>query len=236
MERYQELLHKQWKEVFYDSGKDDYKKHWFKDGLVALIINDENGMTFKAGPMFDNDAHHDVLWTKEIFEGDLKIEYDFTRLDKEARCVNIIYIQASGMGQLPYYEDIAEWKELRSVPAMDKYYSKMHTYHISYAAFTNDNKITPGYIRARRYMADKLEGTEIKPDYSPEGFFEPGVKHHFTIIKKGQELFMHISNNVNKKLCYWNNRELKPINKGRIGLRQMATRQSRYENIKIFKL
>ena len=39
-------------------------------------------MTLTAGPEFRNDAHHMVLWTKDSFEGDLRIEYASTRLDE----------------------------------------------------------------------------------------------------------------------------------------------------------
>ena len=87
-----------------------------------------------------------VLWTKQSFKGDLKIEYDYTRLDNETRCVNILYIQATGSGEEPYVKDITEWNELRRVPAMKMYFDHMHAYHISYAAWRGD------YIRGRRYL------------------------------------------------------------------------------------
>lgn len=34
-------------------------------------------MTLTAGPEFKNDAHQIVLWTRDSFEGDVKIEYDY---------------------------------------------------------------------------------------------------------------------------------------------------------------
>ena len=130
-----------------------------------------------------------VLWTRESFEGDLKIEYDYTRLDSETRCVNILYIQATGSGEEPYAKDITEWSELRRVPAMRMYFNHMNTYHISYAAFPN-NEDTTQYIRGRRYMpnATGLEGSNLDPDYFPEGLFEPRVPHKITVIKKDFEI------------------------------------------------
>ena len=78
-----------------------------------------------------------VLWTEDEFQGDVKIEYEYTRLDNETNCVNILYIQASGSGEAPYHEDITQWYQLAAcrVLAMRMYFDHMHTYHISYAAF-----------------------------------------------------------------------------------------------------
>ena len=72
-----------------------------------------------------------VLWTRNSFTGDLRIDYSYTRLDDETRCVNILYIQATGYGEGQYAKDISKWNGLRRVPAMRMYFDHMHTYHIS---------------------------------------------------------------------------------------------------------
>ena len=77
----------EWKEVFSDPCTGEWKERWFLGGEIGTVTNGQEGMTLTAGPEFRNDAHHMVLWTKESFEGDLKIEYDYTRLDSEKRCV-----------------------------------------------------------------------------------------------------------------------------------------------------
>jgi hypothetical protein len=173
-----------------------------------------------------------VLWTKESFQGDLRIDYEYTRLDFETRCVNIIYIQATGSGEEPYVKDITEWNALRRVPAMSMYYDHMHTYHISYAAAPGSDK---EYIRARRYMPNKtgLEGTELTPDYAPKGLFEPGVPHQITIVKKERDLFMRIENADQVYYCHMANPHLPVVTEGRVGLRHMFTRSARYKNIRI---
>nr|MCU0750285.1 hypothetical protein [Akkermansiaceae bacterium] len=155
-----------WKEVFSDLCTGDWQKQWFLDGGVGTVTTGPEGMTLTAGPEFGNDAHHMVLWTKQSFEGDLKIEYDYTRTDKETRCVNILYIQATGIGKGPYARDISRWNELRKVPAMATYFNHMHAYHISYAAFPNSGENRVSYLRARRYLpeGDGLKGTEMAPD------------------------------------------------------------------------
>ncbi len=192
-------------------------------------------MTLTAGPEFKNDAHHMVLWTKESFEGDVKIEYDYTRLDNENRCVNILFIQATGSGDGPFATDITKWNDLRKVPAMRTYYDNMHTYHLSYAAFDNDGKATQSYIRGRRYMPLKsgLKGTDLEPDYYSDTLFAKGVKHHITVIKKDRELLMRVENPEEVVYCRMVNSTLPPVTEGRIGLRHMFTRSARYENFTI---
>ena len=141
-----------WMLRFQDSCTDDWRHLWTLDGLEANVKNSDQGMHFSAGPEFRNDAHHAVLWTKQSFEGDVKIEYAYTRTDSETRCVNILYIQATGNGEGPYAKDISKWSELRQVPMMRTYYENMNTLHISYAAFPNSED-SSSYIRARRYPA-----------------------------------------------------------------------------------
>ena len=231
---YEATNRQSWKTVFFDSGTENWKDKWFLDGEVGKVSTGPSGMTLTAGPEFKNDAHHMVLWTKGTFAGDLKIEYDYTRLDSETRCVNILYIQASGSGKAPYVKDISAWNELRRVPSMRTYYNNMNTYHISYAAFPN-NEDTTSYIRGRRYMPNKngLKGTELKPDYYPEGLFEPGVPHKVAVIKKEKDILLRVQNPDGVRYFRMTNADLPPVTEGRIGLRHMFTRSSRYSNFRV---
>ena len=192
-------------------------------------------MTLTAGPEFKNDAHHMVLWTKQSFAGDLRIEYDYTRLDKETRCVTILYIQATGSGKAPYARDIATWSKLRRVPSMKTYYNHMNTYHISYAAFPNSGENRESYIRGRRYIPEKqgLKGTELRPDYHPTGLFATGITHHVTVIKKDRDLLMRVENPDQVYYCHMTNPKLPVVTEGRLGLRHMFTRSARYKNLRV---
>ena len=85
--------------------------------------------------------------------------------------MNILYIQATGSGEEPFVKDITEWNELRRAPAMRMYFDHMNTYHISYAAFPN-NEDTTSYIRARRtathvYPFSRLQEFENKCSWEP---------------------------------------------------------------------
>ncbi|MDA8736269.1 DUF1961 family protein [Opitutales bacterium] len=224
-----------WKEVFFDSLTEDWQQQWTLDGEVATAVNTPEGIELRAGPEFKNDAHHMVLWTKESFEGDVKIEYEFTRLDSESTGVNILYIQATGSGEEPYKTDISEWADLRRVPSMKLYFNYMNTYHISYAAFPNPDDVTDDYIRARRYMPHKtgLRGTDLAPDYIHNGFFATGVPHKMTVIKQDKNLYMRISNAEKTRYFHWHNDKLPAIETGRIGLRLMFTRASKFKDFRV---
>ena len=132
-------------------------------------------------------------------------------------------------------KDITKWNELRKVPAMRMYFDHMNTYHISYAAFGNAGDSDQQYIRARRYMpnATGLKGSDLEPDYFPEGLFKQDVPHKITVIKKNRELFMKVENAEQTYYCHMTNPDLPPITEGRIGLRHMFTRSARYKNIRI---
>lgn len=224
-----------WQSTFTDDCTGDWTEQWFLDGEVGTVTNGPDGMELTAGPEFKNDAHHMVLWTQDNFTGDVKIEYDYTRLDQATNCVNILYIQATGSGEEPYVKDITEWNELRRVPAMRMYYDHMHTYHISYSANPNEGDDNRAYIRARRYMpnATGLKGSNLEPDYFPQGLFETGVPHKITVIKKARDLYMKVENAEQTLYCHMNNPDLPEISAGRIGLRHMFTRSARYKNIRI---
>ncbi len=70
-----------WRETFSDGCTGDWKAKWFLDGEIASVTTSEKGMQLTAGPQFKNDAHHSVLWTKDSFDGDLRIEYEYTQPD-----------------------------------------------------------------------------------------------------------------------------------------------------------
>ncbi|MFC2128141.1 DUF1961 family protein [Bacteroidota bacterium] len=225
-----------WNLAFEDDCTKDWTKHWTLDGLIATVENSKKGMHFTSGPEYKNDAHHGVLWTKESFTGDVKIEYDYTRTDQATKCVNILYIQATGDEAGVYEKDISKWSTLREIPAMKTYFENMNVFHISYSAFGNQEN-SFHYVRARRYPKpdDKpFKVTQIEPSYDKQGYFKSGQTYHITAIKTKEHLFFKMENKDGVELFTWNISSIKPINEGRIGLRQMFTRSSIYKNFKIY--
>jgi hypothetical protein len=175
-----------------------------------------------------------------VFEAEyLKIEYNFTRIDTKhsGNTVNIIFILAQGGGPKPL--DILEWAHERKEPRMNYYYNFMDTYHVSYSVMQEESVPAEQdkYIRGRRYMPSTggaLNGTELTPEYMNVPLFEPGVTYKMTFIKTGRELFLQVTGNGKDMVFYFDTSTFPPINKGRVGLRQMYTRVSRYSDFKIF--
>ena len=227
-----------WKLKFSDPCTDDWQTNWFLDGELATIEHSEKGMNFSAGPINRNDAHHAVLWTKESFEGDIKLEYNYTRTDSQLVNVNILYIQATGIGKDSFDIDISKWNDFRTVPTMSKYYNYMKTIHISYAAFkmVNDDP-EDDYIRVRQYpVTDQItfDDMAVEPDYFKTGLFLPGVTYKITVIKTKTMLFMTMEGNDMLKKYAWKLNKPESISEGRIGLRHMFTRSANYSNFKIY--
>lgn len=225
-----------WKLAFEDNCTRNWTDNWFLDGKYATVENSEDGMSFSAGPEAGNDAHHAVLWTKESFKGEIKIEYDYIRTDSAVKYVNILYIQATGDGEGEFVEDISKWNNLREIPAMDIYFENMNLLHISFAAFENDGK-GHYYVRARRYPKSKdqeFNKIVIEPSYDYKGFVKTNQLYHITAIKSGRMMFFKMESKDGVEVFSWDLSEIKPVTEGRIGLRHMYTRSAIYKNIKIY--
>ena len=222
------LLGRAWEEAFADRCTGDWRAKWFLDGKRAVVTSGAEGMTI------DTAKGYAVLWTKQSFEGDLRIEYDFTRLDANDKGVNILYVQATGDGQNGCVEDIAKWSDRRALAAMSDYFQNMHTYHVSYATGLKSD-----YVRGRRYLplANKgLKGTEIGKSYENTGLFaKPNEKIHVTVVKTPRDLFIRFEHPDRTMVCHFENADKPPIEIGRIGLRLMPSRKSRFENFRVFQ-
>lgn len=232
----EDLISDEWNVAFEDNCTDDWTTNWILDGKRATIENTPYGMHFEAGPEAGDDAHHAVLWTKEAFTGDIKIEYDYTRTDAANKYVTLLYIQATGDEEAAFAKDIMEWNNLREVPAMKTYFENMKLLHISYAAFGNKGDGFY-YVRARQYPKPKNKPfavTQIQPSYDYKGFFKTNQKYHVTAIKSGKMLYFKIESMDGEELFSWDLSDLTPITAGRIGLRHMYTRSAIYKNFKVY--
>lgn len=246
--------------LFYDPMTSDWQDNWFLDGENGTLTHTREGLIYAAGtymyPDMDNrtyeqrvemSKHHTILWTKESFEGDVIVSFECTRLDTSSFGVNIVYLQAQGIGRDGYLEDIYEWRDQRKVASMGTYSNYMNLLHISYnvGGFT-----APSYIRARRYPQNDDIGlrwgmTPLKPDYDDEGaIMLPGKKYIVEIEKTDESLVFRIFDGASKKLlkeCPWDTTQIpelmepKVIKEGRIGLRQMSTKENVYKNFRVLR-
>lgn len=224
-----------WKRVFSDPGTHAWEANWFLDGLRSTVTNTPEGMVLRSGPVAEGDASHAVLWTKPSFVGDLRVEYDFTRLDSATNHVGvcILYLQATGTGVGPHVEDIHAWRDLRQVPKMSLYFNHMNAYHVSYACTGGKDF---NYVRARRYPAkgnfDK--DTRLLPSYEHVDLFKPGETWHLVFEKIDRQLTFTATKSDEKHVWKWDASGFPPVTGGRLGLRQMLGRESRYANFEVF--
>lgn len=238
-----------WNQSFEDNFSSDWKNLWFLDGEKASLKSGNGKLEFRAGSIPASDHDHSVLWTHRDFEGSLKIEFDFVRKDSATKYVNILYLLASGSGIEPYKEDIATWKNLRSIPAMNKYFNGMNALHLSFAAFENNNTDPESdYIRVRRYMplaGNGLNNTELNPDYFKSSVFKPEVNYHIELIflqnadkpkPESSTLILKVSGDAETKFFTWNENPYPALSKGKIGIRLMGSRSSEFSNFKVSEL
>lgn len=227
-----------WELKFEDNCTKNWKNNWHLDGLIAKVENTPKGMHLQAGPEFGTDAHHMVLWTKESFEGDVKIEFEYTRTDSETKAVNILYIQATGKEEGEFVKDIFKWNDLRTVPSMRTYFDNMKALHISFSAFPN-NENTQDYVRARRYPVTAERGfgqLEIPATYFDTGLFKTNETYKITVIKTDSKLLFKVEGKDLTKTFSWDTSQLKPLIEGRIGLRHMYTRSAFYKDFKVYEM
>ena len=123
---------------------------------------------------------------------------------------------------------------------MSTYYNNMNLWHVSYAAFGNGNeKEKKDYMRARRYpvlKGKKFKDTEVGSSYDDTGLFKDGIKYHMTVIKKDDLLYIEVEGDGKSKLFTWDFSDFPQVSEGRIGLRHMWTRSSKYANFTVSQL
>lgn len=227
----------EWKQEFSFNGDSEWSESWFLEGERASITCDSDGMLFSAGPTVGDHADHAVLWTKQEFSGDVRVEYDYSRVDslEDSPTVNILYLQATGLGTENNPEDIYLSRDKRTVPFMKSYFLNMDLVHISYAA---SGEPRSNYVSARRYptkiQKEFQKSTQVYPIYEDIFLFKPGEEYHIVAEKIGNRLTFTAEREGKIDRFEWSLDKFSPVDYGRVGIRHMYGRVSRYQNIKIF--
>lgn len=231
--------------LFQDPMNEDWQANWFLDGKKAALEHREGGLYFAGGTVTKSDdpkeyhAHHAVLWTKQPFDGDIRISFEYKPVDPDIYGNVLIYIQAQGLGVGPYAKDIHAWRELREIPAMDKYFN-----HMSLLSISLRNE-----LRCKRYPWNDVEkNISFAPLIEPMHDW-PGMRrnqwYRIEIDKRLRSLtFRYYDLDSGEPLaeCTWdtskNPEQQRPrfVEAGRIGLRHMSTKQSIYRDFKVSRL
>lgn len=225
-----------WQLELEDSGSGNWTQNWFLDGEEARIDNTDEGMVFAAGPK-QEDSSHAVLWTKQRFQGCMRVQFTMTRLDTINRFVNILYFQANGIGTKEAPKDIHSWREDRKIPYMATYFQKMDLLHMSYAAFDNAQDLDEDYIRIRRYPVTKersFDQIEVEPTIFNTNFFKPNQACEMEVIKSNTDIAIRITGENKELYHHWDISSVDPVTEGPLGIRHMHQKITRYQDIKVF--
>ncbi len=230
-----------------DSMLSDWQENWFLDGEKATLEHRPEGLYFAGGTVTKEQdpeeyhAHHALLWTKQEFEGDIRISYNWTQVDTSDYGAVLLYVQAQGIGVEPYAEDISKWSELRKISAMEKYFTNMNLISLS----IREN------VRCKRYPWFDREGNMfqagglIDPMVEYDGEVITGRTYQIVVEKRNPMVSMTMTDTVTGKAIInhtWDTSKVdervepKLVTKGRIGLRQMSTKQTIYKDFKVERL
>jgi hypothetical protein len=234
--------------LFEDTMTREWEQNWFLDGKRATLEHREGGLAFltTASQVDKNvdraafDAQHAVLWTRQEFEGDVRITYTYTPLPG-CTWQKLIYVQAQGIGEEPYVRDIHAWRDLRQVASMDKYFTYMDLIALS----VRDE------IRCRRYpWSDVTRKLQLESEFLPRGEskgMEIGQELHVSVekrmhsiklrvveMKTGEVAVDHAWDLTDEKVL--RNRTVKVISKGRIGIRLMGGHKILMRDFKVERL
>lgn len=203
---------------------------YFKDGTTARMSYTARGLDV-VSPAGTGQT---VVWTKTAFDGDIKVEFDYTRLDTPVAGRNIASIVVlDGWGlttrcrvdSLVHPVDIKTWS--RPVANYDYYKFCMTDQTVSYDNLdlgTNPRmtiRQNPGYFD---------RGTIVPPA------LRTGVTYHLIVTRTGNTVLAIAKQGavtVASVTGVLDPARSKVSKHGYVGFRQMASRHAAYRNIKI---
>lgn len=220
--------------LFADPMISHWQDNWFLDGKRATVEHRDGGLAFLTSPSNADkrvdraafDAQHAVLWTRQEFEGDIRISFDYTKLP-ECSWQMLIYVQAQGIGEAPFVSDIYAWRDLRQVASMNKYFDDMNLIALS----LRDE------VRCKRYPWHDVTGNvELESEFLPRAEIQNmpiGRAYHVVVEKRKTSILLRITDAETGEVTVnhtWDltdekvlkNRDPRFIEKGRIGIRQMG--------------
>lgn len=232
--------------LFEDSMAKNWQKNWFLDGKKATLDHRDGGLAFiteytvnKHEDRAGFDAQHAVLWTRQKFEGDIRISYNYTRLPG-CSWQKLIYVQAQGVGEKPYVKDIYAWRDHRDVPVMSEYFNYMDLIGLSLRK----------PVRCKRYPWRDMDGNKLETEFRPraENKGMPiGHELHVLVEKTKKAILLRIKDTETGEYVVdhtWDltdekvlkNRDPKFVEEGRIGLRHMGGFKAIYRDFKVERL
>jgi hypothetical protein len=226
-----------WHVVLSDDGTGNWKDNWFLFGDPSRgigVTNSTEGMTLRAGDGTNPKSDHAVLWTKATFSGDLRVEYDFTVLDRYSTSIpsngycSAVLLYSRPSASAPFASDLADWPVARrnadtSGRALNEAVDGLQFNY----AFNGDPRGNRFRLRANPGYVLIGESVEMK-------LFAPGIEHHVVVEKRGDSMTVSAAGSDGQRFAKtFSAPPLAKQSSGHVGLRNMNRREARYRNIRI---
>jgi hypothetical protein len=229
--------------LFQDSMAENWQENWFLDGEKATLEHRDGGLAYLTEYTVNKnvdregfDSQHAVLWTREEFEGDIRITYTYTVLPGSS-WQKLIYVQAQGVGQGPYVEHIYAWRDEREIAVMSAYFNYMDLIGLSLR----------DQIRCKRYPWNDMEGNSLETEFMPRAEHsglpqgreldvrvdktKTSIALHIQDTETGQVVVDHTWDLTDEKVL--ENRDPKYVEAGRIGLRLMGGHKIHFRDFNV---
>ncbi len=226
-----------WIPALVDGGTDRWADRWLLSGdpdRGITVTNGPEGMTLRAGDGTDPRKDHAVLWTRAIFSGDVRIEYDYVVLDRyptpigEGGYCSAVLIHSRVASSAPLPADIGNWSSEQrnsdtSGPALNAVIDGLQ---LNYA-FVGDPRGNPFRLRSN-------PGYRLVGESAGVPVFEVGTEYHLVIEKVATTVSIAANPPTGLSVSHsFASPEIGQHLYGRIGLRNMNHREARYRNIRI---
>lgn len=228
-----------WRLAFSDNGTGRWSDDWvlFGNPERISVTNGPDGMTFRAGDGTDANADHAILWSKRSFSGDLRVEWDYTVLDRYSSTIppngycSALMLYSSGAGTFGLPTELLAWpQQARQADTSGRYFhERTRGLQLNYA-FVGDPRGNRFRIRAN---PGYLLGTES----DETDFFRPGASYHVAVEKTGAVVGVKVAelSSGREFSTTFADPLLQNYSSGRIGLRNMNRRESRYAKVRVYE-
>jgi hypothetical protein len=204
--------------------------------LGASLTPIANGIILKAAPISTDSSVYQrssiAIWNKNLWTGDFRVEFDFTRLDNTTKTTGngigaMLYWHVVGKGDAAHPASIAQWP---SKAANEKTYIRYSRgYRVTWSNFNTQSPQNSHEIRLRRFAFTTNYPVQIGGDSPAKFFFEKDKKYHMILERSGSTFKVIVGTESHT----WNESVITLYNDGYFGIRHQPGRWGRYENFSI---
>lgn len=212
-----------WTLAFDDPGSGGWSGKYDLHGPPCAQASNVGGIRLRSCASEDDSL---ILWTRQRFDGDMKVEYDYRILSNLSPTQEIAsaLLIGTGDGATGLPADFAAW----TVPFDQGRYQNTNTLWMNYA-YQNPASGDPLRIRLRRNPGYNNLG-----DAPPEFPFNVGTTYHIVVEKVGSNFTVSVTGPSGTRSHTWSNSSIGGITGGYVGFRNMHFRETLISNVRIY--